>query len=148
MNNAPSIFPLLEEDAYDVTLEVVVEMVEVRLIWLHQCVKSSQEEFALRLMRREPGDSFHATLATMLKLKRAAFDRWLHMEQAVCTKKLCAHWARLPKIAKQYNITLLGVNRNKTAGIAHFKFPHQEGCQEAGLGELCTRMAERGIPSC
>jgi len=146
MSNAAPIFPLLEEDAYDITLEVAAETVEARLIWLQQCTKCSQKEFALRLMRKEPEDSFHATLATILKLKRTTFDRWLRMEKVVCAKKLCANWASLAKIAKHYNITLLGVHRNKTAGVAIFKFPHEEGCQEAGLGELCMRMAEEGFP--
>ncbi len=132
-----SIFPCLYFCEVEQADQAVVKL---RMDWLRMCATASQEEFALNLCQLEPENSFDDTCTA-----KSSDKEWLHMEQRVCAKKVCANWAHRAKIFKEYGIAFEH-RRSKKEETIRFKFPHEEVWSYVGEEDVYVMLAQHAFP--
>jgi hypothetical protein len=147
MNHILNTFPLLEDPPSPETISTIdLSLAHSRIIWLLRTNRSTQEEFALKLMKEEPqGDAFYATVATILSIGDCDIrNDWLKLEIAVATKKVEAKMAHIKTLYKYYSIA---ISKKRGEDSYMYKFPHEESWTLVDSeNELSPKLATSAFP--
>jgi hypothetical protein len=123
MHRITNTFPLLEEQEVkelDSTL-FDIHLAQSRIVWLNRSSNALQEDFALKLMNEEPqGESFDATVATILTMDESIQEKWLDLEITVAAKKIEANMAHIKKFYSRYSIAVSNRAEEKTCACTSF----------------------------
>jgi hypothetical protein len=147
MQRIVNIFPLLEEQEAKEPDSTIfdIQLAHSRIVWLNRSSNATQEEFALKLMNEEPqGESFDATVATVLTMDDTVRAAWLSLEISVAAKKIEANMAHIKKFYLRYSIAVANPRRGEETFM--YKFPHEQGWSETHDGELSAKLAKSGFP--